>query len=117
MVRAQVDKVGAQVGHILFESNTSLEESTGLRMDTSLLSLSEQGVAHMLIVNPMGTTQEGTQLGSASTAVIVNPSSEDVYTSLVGRRQRQSQEHRRFKTVTIPHFIVKTNPQSTRNQW
>ncbi len=76
MVTIQVDKMQERNEQLLLESDTGLEESTGLLMDTSVVRPSEHGLAYVLITNPMGSTQKiqgGTQLGTATYADIVDP--------------------------------------------
>ena len=67
-------------GPLLLESDPSLEESTGLLVDTSLI---QSGQSRVLISNPTGYTQKiekGTQLGTAMRAKIVSVATEGTET-------------------------------------
>lgn len=79
VVAVQVDKQHHR-GPLVLESNPSLEESTGLFIDTALI---RPGQACILISNPMGYTQKiqkGTQLGMATRAKVVSTATEEIKT-------------------------------------
>ena len=79
VVAVQVDKQHHR-GPLVLESDPSLEESTGLFIDTALI---RPGQARILISNPMGYTQKiqkGTQLGTATRAKVVSTATEEIKT-------------------------------------
>jgi hypothetical protein len=74
VVTVQVPKAHHCRDPLLIEGDTNLEESTGLVMDPALVQSSNQGLAQVLLRNPLGfpqKLQQGMQLGTASTVIIV----------------------------------------------
>ena len=80
VVTVQVPKANHCRDPLLIEGDTNLEESTGLIMDPALVQSSNQGLAQVLLRNPLGfpkKLKQGMQLGTASTVIIVTPDQQE----------------------------------------